>query len=199
MKSGESFAIVDMVNLGKLLAEHRPKLLTMVQRRIDPALAVRIDPEDILNEAFLIAQRRWEEYQRNSTLPPYPWLYRIVLDTLIDAWRRETRGVRDHRRELPWPERSSIQLGMKLVASNTSPSAALARKELRERVRQVLEFLKNEDREILWMRHNDQLSFKEAAAILGITENNASVRYARALRRLKVLWESVQNGRGSSE
>jgi RNA polymerase sigma-70 factor, ECF subfamily len=193
MSESEILSVVEMAKLGKLCAEHQPTLLAMVRRRIDPSLVARMDPEEILNEAFLVARRRWEEFQKNSTMRPYPWLYRIVLDCLIDAWRRETRGMRDHRRDLPWPERSSIQLGMRLVAPNTSPSEALARKELRERMRQLVGLMKSEDQEILWMRHNDQLSFKEAAEVLGTTENNASKRYARALRQLKVLWEGVQS------
>jgi RNA polymerase sigma-70 factor (ECF subfamily) len=111
-----------------------------------------------------------------------------VLDTLIEAWRRESRAMRDHRRELPWPAESSVQLALHLVDPATTPSAAMAREELLERVKRTVQELGDCDHEILWMRHYDQLSFKEAAAVLGISENAATVRYARALKRLRDRW-----------
>jgi RNA polymerase sigma-70 factor (ECF subfamily) len=194
MARNETLTVADMATLGKLLEEHRPRLSAMVRRRIDPALAVRIDPEEILSEAFLHACRKWSNYHKRPTMTPYAWLYRIVLDCLIDAWRREVRPRRDHRRDMPWPERSSIQLGLHLVASGTTPSEAAGREELRERVRLLMENLAEQHQEILWMRHYDQLSFKEAATVLGVSENAATVRYARALRRLKDNWPEDEKG-----
>ena len=84
-----------------------------------------------------------------------------------------------------------MQLGLGLVASGTSPSKAVARAELRERMRQTLDLLKQADREILWMRHYDQLSFPEAAQILGLSESAATLRYVRAVKRLKKLWQDL--------
>jgi len=82
-----------------------------------------------------------------------------------------------------------VQLGLGLVATDTSPSEARARDELRERMRQTLELLGDRDREILWMRHYDELTFGEAASVLGIKESAATLRYVRALKRLKDLWQ----------
>ncbi len=121
-------------------------------------------------------------------MTPYAWLYRIVLDQLIDMWRRETRSPRDLRRDMPWPEHSGLQLGLRLVAANTTPSQAAEREELRQQVRQTMECLSTRDQEILWMRIFDQLSFAEIGMILDATENAVCVRYARALRRLKEAW-----------
>ena len=84
-----------------------------------------------------------------------------------------------------------MQLGLSLIAPGTNPSAAAVRDEVCARVRQALDLLKGADREILWMRHFDQLSFGEAGAVLGISENAATVRYVRALRRLKDLWQKL--------
>jgi RNA polymerase sigma-70 factor (ECF subfamily) len=181
-------SVADWAALGQLLEEHRIRLLAMLQRRIDPRLNLRLDPEEILSEAFLQARRRWSAYQQTPNMRPYPWLYRITLDCLIEAWRRETRGRRDLHREMPMPDATSAQLGLGLVHLGTSPSEALAREELVNRVQQALGLLKETDREILWMRHHDQLAFAEAADVLGVTENTATVRYTRALRRLKDLW-----------
>jgi RNA polymerase sigma factor (sigma-70 family) len=87
--------------------------------------------------------------------------------------------------------RLSVQLGMGLIAPATSPSAALARRELQEQVREAVELLKEKDRQILWMRHQDQLSHQEIAAVLDLTENASMVRYARALKRFKDLWHRL--------
>src|SRR5712692_10259884 len=81
--------------LGKLFEQHQPKLLAMVRRRLDPALAARISPEDILSDAFLEARRKWSTFKARSALTPYAWLYRIVRDCLIEAWRRESRACRN--------------------------------------------------------------------------------------------------------
>jgi RNA polymerase sigma-70 factor (ECF subfamily) len=189
-------SISEMAALGKLLQEHGPRLLNMIRRRIDPALSTRLDPEDILNQAFLDARRKWGAFKKQSALTPHAWLYRIVLDRLIEVWRHQTRARRDPDREMPWPERSSVQLGLGLVSPGTSPSDAAARAELQQHMRQILELLGARDQEILWMRHYDQLSFKEAAMVLGLTENAATLRYVRALKRLKKLWQDV-HGEGS--
>jgi RNA polymerase sigma-70 factor (ECF subfamily) len=185
-----SLSVAEAAALAKLLDEHRPKLLAMLHRRIDPTLHARIDPEDVLGEAFVVAGRRWHKLG-SSGMTPYAWLYRITLDCLIEAWRRESRPGRDPRREVPWPERSSAQLGLNLVGSGTSPSEAMIRAEVQERMQRALQRLKPEDKEVLWMRHNDQLTFREAAMVLGVSEDAATQRYARALRRLKGYWQSV--------
>lgn len=184
-------SVGDLAVLGKLLEEHRPQLLAMLQRRLDPALSARISAEDILSEAFLQARRKWTAFKSQATLSPYAWLYRIALDCLIEAWRHETRDRRDPERAMPWPDQSSIQMGLGLVSPGTSPSKAAARAELQRRMQHTLARLKDADREILWMRHYDQLSFKEAALVLGIKESAATLRYVRALERLKRLWQQL--------
>jgi len=118
---------------------------------------------------------------------PYSWLYRLAMDSLIEVWRRQNCDGRDPRREIPWPDRSSGQQALKLIDSATSPSEAFAREELHLRVQEVLSQLKPIDREVIWMRHFDQLSFPDVAVVLKIPENTAIKRYVRALRRLKEL------------
>ena len=193
MNDQEPSSLADMAALGKLLEEYRPRLLAILRRRIDPGLAARIDPEDVCSETFLAARRRWATFNPQA---PYPWLYRVALDCLIEAWRRETRTRRDLHRDLPWPEGSSLQLGLSLVQPGTTPGAALSREELRERMGQTLRLLKDSDKQTLWMRHYDGLSFKDMASVLGVTENAATVRYMRALRRLKDLWLKLNPERG---
>jgi RNA polymerase sigma-70 factor, ECF subfamily len=181
-------SVGDWAALGQLVQEHRPRLLGMLRRRLDPKLNPRLDPEEILNEVFVQAQRRWAAFQAQSDVGAYPWLYRIALDCLIEAWRRETRGRRNVFRELPLPEGTSLQLGLGLMQPGTSPSEALVQAELRERVRLVMAQLKDADREILLMRHFDELPHADIAAILGIAVNTAEQRYHRALGRLSDRW-----------
>jgi RNA polymerase sigma-70 factor (ECF subfamily) len=206
--SAADSSLVDLAALGKMLQEHWPALRTIVHRRLDPRLANRIDPEEVLGEAFLRARHRWAKFtdraeqlkraERWDRLErwPYVWLYGIVRDCLIDAWRRETRLRRDVRQELPFPEDTSIQLGLGLVSPGTSPSEAVARQEAREQMRALLGLLKDEHREMLWMRHYDGLTHAEAAEVLGISENAATVRYARALQRLTDLWRGLSDRAG---
>jgi RNA polymerase sigma-70 factor (ECF subfamily) len=181
-------SVADLASLGKLFEEHRVRLLAMLRQRIDPRLQARVDAEEILQEAFLAARGKWGRSHPEADVSPYAWLYRVTLDTLIEAWRRHTRECRDPRADLPWPEQSSIQLGLELVHGGTSPSEAFARAEDREQVRLALSRLRPADREILWMRHFDGLSFVEAASILGISANAATVRYVRAIQRLRDEW-----------
>jgi RNA polymerase sigma-70 factor (ECF subfamily) len=182
----EPMSVADVAALSKIFEEHRPRLLAMLQSRIDPSMAARLSAEDVLHETFFLARRRWPRFA-SSGMSPYSWLYRLAMDSLIEVWRRQNCDGRDPRREIPWPDRSSAQQVLKLVDSATTPSEALAREELRQRVQQVLSTLKPIDREVLWMRHYDQLSFADLAMLLKIPENTAMKRYARALRRLKDL------------
>jgi RNA polymerase sigma-70 factor (ECF subfamily) len=185
-EGGEPLSVADVAALTKMFEEHQSRLLVMLQSRIDPAMAARVSANDVLQETFLLARRRWLGFA-SSGMSPYSWLYRLAMDSLIEAWRRQNCDGRDPRREIPWPDRSSAQQVLKLVDSATTPSEALARDELRQRVQQVLSTLKPIDREVLWMRHYDQLSFADLAMLLKIPENTAMKRYVRALRRLKDL------------
>lgn len=188
--------VAEMAALGKMLYEHRPALLAMLERRIDPKLANRMNAEDLLSEAFLEARRKWDWFKDQSGLSAYVWLYRICLDTIIAAWRRESRQLRDVRRDMPLPDQSSICLGLGLIHSGTSPSASMVREEMQQQMRQVMSMLKPNDQEILWMRHSDQLAFAEISMVLGISENAASVRYVRALRKLKIFWTKFHSASG---
>ncbi len=183
--------VADLARLSQLMGLHRDRLLEMVRRRIDPALARRLDAEAILSDAYLLAARKWRAFKGEAAAPDYAWFYRITLDCLIEAWRREARACRDYRRTMALPEGTSVQLGLGLVNPGSSPSAALAHDELRERVRRVMSLLKEKDRDILWMRHFDDLSYKEIAGVLRIEENAAHQRYHRALGRLSDFWQQL--------
>ena len=198
--------IADLAALGKVFEQHRVRLLAMVDRRMDPALRARMSSEDILQESFELARIRWAEFSgRQKTSPDslsgqsvYSWLYRITLDALIEAWRKHSRGPRDVRREMPLPEASSIQLGCGLIAQEPGPATRLQQKELRELIRKAMSLLTDSDRDVLWMRSSDKLSFSEIGDVLEITENTATLRYLRAIGRLRKLWHELCPDFGST-
>lgn len=175
----------------------RPKLLAFVQWRLDPALRPRLDAADILSEAFADAVKRWPEFQPEQWTTAYAWLYGIVRDRLIETWRYHARSVRDPRRQMSWPEHSSMQLGLRLIARGPGPESEALRAERSRLVHEALAQLPETDRELLAMRYFDELSFADAARILNISEGNANVRHLRALRKFRTLWLASYSGEES--
>ena len=102
-------SVAELVALGKLLEEHRSRLGAMVERRLDPALRARVSADDILQEASLLAQRRYVQFKADGRMTAYAWLYRLALDALLEAWRRHNRSPRDVGRDLAlvWASRFS--------------------------------------------------------------------------------------------
>jgi RNA polymerase sigma-70 factor (ECF subfamily) len=183
--------------LSDLFARHRERLRRMVQLRLDRRLQARVDGSDVLQEAFLEASLRYDEYRRASSMPPFLWLRFIVGQRLILLHRKHL-GVkaREASRDVSLyqgalPEATSQSLAAQLLGRNTSPSHAAMRAELRMRLQEVLNGMDDIDREVLVLRHFEQLSNVEVAHVLGIQERAASNRYIRALRRLKETLNSV--------
>jgi RNA polymerase sigma-70 factor (ECF subfamily) len=189
-------SVAELAEFGRLFDEHRTRLLAMLKRRIDPRLQARLDAEDILQDAYLLAQHKWAAFQSQRSLSPYAWLYRITLDCYIEYHRKASRDCRDPRREVAWPDESEVAVVMGLVDTATRPSQAAQRQELKRRMELAMGLLPDRDREILWMRHFDQLSYQEIAELLGITRNTAGVRYVRSVERLRRLWHESTFGAG---
>lgn len=163
----------------------------MLRRRIDRGLNVRVDPEDIYQEACLAAQRRWQDYVVSPQADPYVWLYGLVRDQLLLHWRNATRIRRDVRRDHAWPADSAEQLAQGLLAHGVGPRTAFAREELKQLLQRALELLPDDDYEIIKARHFDELSYKQIGHVMGITANTATVRYVRAIKRLRAIWDAV--------
>jgi RNA polymerase sigma-70 factor (ECF subfamily) len=175
---------------GDVLQRHRARLRRLVSVHMDPRLAARLDPSDVVQEVLAEADRRLDNYLRDRPLPFYPWLRQLAVDRLADAHRYHVRTARRSvtREEagLPGlPESSVAELAAQLVASGTGPSEAARRQELKERVRAALAALSDQDREVLVLRHLEQLSAREAAAVLGLTEAALKSRALRAMQRLR--------------
>ena len=112
----------DLTELEALFREHGPRLRAWLARRIPPALARRLDPEDVLQEAFQVARAKHPAFKAQAALAAYPWLYGIVRDCYHRQWEGHTPECRNVNQEMPWPDGSSMQLGLGLIAPGTSPS-----------------------------------------------------------------------------
>ena len=177
----------------------RPRMLRIVKFRMDARLASRVDAGDVVQEAFIEAWRRIDEFdsQRGTLVV---WLRFLVVQKLVEFHRRHL-GVqaRDVRREVnltgPSGDCSSVALAARLVGSITSPSSVVAKAEMRLQVQDALKSLDEIDCEILMLRHFEQFSNAEAAEILGIAPTAACNRLVRALERLYVALKdtSLQN------
>jgi RNA polymerase sigma-70 factor (ECF subfamily) len=190
----------DAAAWGALLTEHEGRLERMVAFRLDPRLRRRVDASDVVQEAFLAAADHREDYFRRPPTPVFLWLRGIVGNKLLEAHRHHLgTGMRDAARDVALgpratPDATSGALLDQLSGHATGPSMAAARSEVKVRLRGVLEKMDEIDREVLALRHFEQLSNGEAAAVLGIQERAAAKRYVRALKRLKDILAGMPGG-----
>jgi RNA polymerase sigma-70 factor (ECF subfamily) len=176
----------------RLLERHRARLRQMVAIRIDRRVAARVDPSDVVQEALADAAQHLSDYIRKRPLPFYPWLRQFAWQKLVQLHRhhiyaRRRSVAREEPGPLPLPDPSADVLAGALVASGTSPSGRLILHELRGRVQAALARLGLRDREILVMRHLEEMSAAEIGAVLGITAGAVRTRHVRALGRLRNL------------
>src|SRR5687767_4629454 len=187
---------------GELLTAHQERLRRMVAFRMDPRLRGRVDAADIVQDAFVAASADRGAYF--GTPPPVPplflWLRGVVSNKLLEVHRHHlgTR-MRDAKRELPLDgprkaDETSAALCAHLTAGLTRPSVAAVRGEVRTRLAAALDEMDATDREVLALRHFEQLSNAEAAQVLGIQERAAAKRYLRALQRLREILSEMPGG-----
>lgn len=173
----------DDTRMALLIERYRERLARMVHFRLDPRLVGRLDAEDVLQEVWIEAGKRLQAF-RDDDKPFLVWIRLITQQTMIDLHRKHLGAkMRSAGREVGAP--ASGTLSGFFVANATSPSGAVMREELRQKIEQALASMEEIDREVLLLRHFEELSNKEAATVLGIQENAASNRYVRALGRLK--------------
>jgi RNA polymerase sigma-70 factor (ECF subfamily) len=177
--------------LAALFSRHRDRLWRLVSFRMDRRLAGRVDPDDVLQEAYLAAAQRLPHYGADSTMTPFVWLRLIVMQTLTDVHRHHLGAqMRDAQREVSARGRhqaqsTSASLAAILVGRFTSPSQVAARAEMVDQVERAIAAMDPLDQEVLALRHFEELTNSEVAEVLGIQQKAASIRYVRAIRRLK--------------
>jgi RNA polymerase sigma-70 factor (ECF subfamily) len=182
---------------GALLEAHRERLERMVALRLDRRLRGRVDASDVLQDAFLEATRRLGDYLRRPSMPFYIWL-RFIACQRLQALCREHLGrqKRDVRRETPiddrqYPAATSEALAAQLLGKLTTPSQAAMRDEMKARLRNAIESMDPALREVIALRHFEDLTNAEAAQVLAIDESTASKRYIRALKRLREILDRI--------
>jgi RNA polymerase sigma-70 factor (ECF subfamily) len=177
--------------LSELFLRYRDRLRRMVKLRLDRRLQGRLDASDVLQEAYLDVSKRAGEYRANPTLPVFLWLRLITGQRLVALHRMHLgaqmrnagQEVSLHRGSLP--PASSISIAAMLLGRMTSPTRAARRVELQVRLQDVLNSMDPTDREVLILRHFEELGNSETAQVLGISKSAASSRYVRAVIRLK--------------
>ncbi|MBS0211242.1 MAG: sigma-70 family RNA polymerase sigma factor [Planctomycetes bacterium] len=186
---------------GALLEKHRDALRKLVALRTDRAIQGRVDASDIVQDALVEANRRLGDYLRDPRMPFHLWLRQIAKDRMIDAHRRHRlagqRSVDREQAVTAWQDQSALDLAAQLRdGRELTPATALLRQELQERFRAALAQLDDIDREIIEMRHFEQLANQEVAVALGLTEPAAGMRYLRAMRRLRALLDDTPAAEG---
>jgi RNA polymerase sigma-70 factor (ECF subfamily) len=180
-----------------LVGRSRQRLRRMVAFRLDERVKGRVDPSDVLQEAYLEAWRDLGSYLSRPDLPFFLWLRGIAGNKLRELHRHHLgTQMRDPRRELSigWgdlTETTTTAIAARLMGDLTRASEEAVRFERNLRLREALDAMDPLDREVLALRHFEQLSPVETARALGIKEKAAGMRYVRALRRLKEILKAL--------
>jgi RNA polymerase sigma-70 factor (ECF subfamily) len=178
---------------GQLLDRHREALRRMIELRLDRRIRQRVDASDIVQEVMIEANRRLHHYLQDPSVPFHLWLRQMARDRLIDAHRRHRASLRrsvdreQAQAVRASPDHSTFELVAQLCDPELTPAAAATMQELQRRFEAALDSMDEQDREVVLMRHFEQLTNQDVARALGLTEPAASMRYLRAIRRLRGL------------
>ena len=181
----------------ELFARHRDRLKRMVHLRLSRRLQGRVDDSDVVQEACLDCARRLQEYLADPKLPFYLWLRHMTTLKLAEIHRRHLgTQLRDADREVTLhrgglPEADSMSLAAHLLGQLTTPSQAAIKAETRLLVQDALNNMDPVDREVLALKHFEQLSTSEIAEVLGMSKAGAGSRYLRAIKRLKEILSQI--------
>ena len=180
----------DAGEINVLLDHHRGALRRMIQQRLDPAIKARVDASDVVQDVMLEASQRMHEFLEQSKMPFHVWLRHLARDRMIDLHRRHRRSARrsvdrEQANQVKGVSDSSVQLLKQLKDAELTPAAAVIRRELQAQFFAAIEQLPEDDREIVLMRHVEQLSNSQVAELLGLSQPAAGMRYLRALKRLR--------------
>ena len=185
--------------LGELLQSCREQLLRIVKFRMDPRLRSRLDADDVIQDSFIEATQRFDDFVANQEMPFFLWLRFIAVQKLLQMHRRHLGAqARNANREIsifakPQPHATSAMLAAHLLGKHTSPSVAAMRAEQTQRVERALNSMSETDREILALRRFERLKNDEVAQLLNLSRTAASNRYIRALERLQKEMKSSES------
>ena len=186
--------------LAVLVERHRARLERMVWLRMDRRLQGRVDPADVVQDAYLAVRGKFPQYSAEPRLPFFLWLRLEVGQKLLDVHRFHlSTKMRNAGQEValhrgPLPQVTSLSLAEHLLGKLTPASQVAMRVELKLRVQEALNSMDPHDREVLILRHFEELSNAETAEVLGIKPSAAVNRYVRALKRLKDVFQGMPGG-----
>ncbi len=182
----------DRQTLVETFEQNRDRLRRMISLRLDRRLAQRIDPSDIVQETYLRAEAAFDEYQRQSNLPLYAWL-RIQAQFAVGDCHRTHLATQKRAAgcETPQSAEDTFSALEHLAVSMISPGSEIANRDLAEQIRMKIAGMPEMDREILFLRHIEELSISESAMALGISVDTAKKRHLRAVRRLQQLCQTL--------
>lgn len=187
----------DNTAFGELFTLHRPRIWQIIHFRLSDRIRGRVDPDDVVQEVFLEAEQRLRHYREGDFPSLFLWLRLVTSQTLSKIHRTHlgTESRNTLREANPagnnlWGN-TSLCLSQCFIAHMTSPSQAAVRVELIDEVRCALEGMNDIDREVLALRHFEELTNQEVAIELNIKPKAASIRYMRALERLRSVLEAI--------
>lgn len=187
----------DQQALSDLFSKFRPALWRMVNFRLHPQLQGRVDVDDVLQESWMKAVSQMENFITDAARSSFVWFRMIVSQTLVDLHRRHVgaakrSAAREFSIDRGWSaESTSYSLAFHLLGSVTSPSNAAMKMELSKQLDAALQGMSEIDREVLALRHFEELTNAETAQVLEMSEQAASARYMRALARLKQVLQTI--------
>jgi RNA polymerase sigma-70 factor (ECF subfamily) len=187
----------DQNALAEAFGSFRSRLKRMVQLRLDRRLQGRVDPSDVLQEAYLDLARRAVDYLAHPSLPFFLWLRLLTGQRLLAIHRQHLGakmravGKEAHLGHGAMPQATSASLAAQLLGRLSTPSQAAMRAEMQHRLQEALNSMDPIDREVLVLRHFEELSNDETAEVLGLQKAAASNRYVRALKRLRSILQSM--------
>lgn len=183
--------------LAELFEENRTRLEWLINFRMDRRLRGRIDASDVMQESYLRCGQRMNEYLANPTTIPFVWIREITIQSLVDLRRFHFGQKRHPGREKGGNDfvrdSTSLSIADYLSAGETSPSGKLMKAEEFAQLHQLIEAMGELDREVLALRHFEQLSNVETAQVLGLSQTAASNRYVRAMKHLKEVLDQVRH------
>jgi RNA polymerase sigma-70 factor (ECF subfamily) len=177
--------------LPELFVRVRRRLRRMVRLRIDPRLQDRVDPEDVLDQAYRDVLQHGREYLSDPKLSPFVWMRQLANRRLSDAQSRFLKpGAVEVNQEVslfqgPLPHVSSMSLAAMLLGEHSQPVQEAHRATKQIRLQEALKQMGSIDREVLVLRHFEMLNNDETAEVLGLTRSEASRYYLRALKLVK--------------
>lgn len=183
-------------SLGKLMQLHASYLKLVVASQLDDRLRTRVSSSDVVQETFYEAHRDFPAF-RGATPPEFlGWLRRILLNNLLRAVEQHVKAAkRDVRREVsidrvvPAGDRSAAAFAAMLPHDGDSPSASIQRHESAQTLGQMLQFLPEDYREVLQLRHQEGLDFAEIGERMGRSSGAVRMLWLRSIKRLRELYD----------